>query len=61
LFPFSPLCGFIEGLSQERIVKDPDSAETHDSQKLSDLLVGLEGWHRTDSLFPLGDEPVLPL
>jgi hypothetical protein len=59
-FPFSPLCYFVEGLNQERVVRDPDSVETHSSQKLSDLLADLGGWHGTDSLFPLGPKPALP-
>jgi hypothetical protein len=60
-FQFFPLCGFIEGLSQERVVRDPDSAETHCSPKLSDLLAGLGGQNGTDGLFSLGAKPELPL
>jgi hypothetical protein len=36
-------------------------AETCGSKKLSDFLEGLGGWNETDSLFPLGAKPVLPL
>jgi hypothetical protein len=54
-----PLCGFIEGFGQEGVVRNPDLAETCDSPKLSDLLAGLGGQYGTDSLFPLGAEPVL--
>jgi hypothetical protein len=55
------LCGFIEQFGQKGIVRDPDSAKTHSSQKLSDLLVGLGVYHGTDKLFPLRDKSVLPL
>jgi hypothetical protein len=58
---FSPLCGFIQHFDLEGVVRDPDSAETCSSPKLSDLLVGLRGWDRTDSLSPLRAEPALPL
>jgi hypothetical protein len=47
------------GVGQEGVVRDPDSAETCRSQKLSDLPVGLGGWNGTDSLFPLGVKSVL--
>jgi hypothetical protein len=56
-----PTLCFIEEFGQEGVVRDPDSAETCSSPKLSDLLVGLRGWDRTDSLSPLRAEPALPL
>jgi hypothetical protein len=51
LFPFSPLCGFIEEFGQERAVRDPDTAETCSSQKLSDLPAGLKGLDGTACFF----------
>jgi hypothetical protein len=59
--PFFPLCGFIEGFGQEGVVRDPDSAETSHSPKLSELPASLKGWDETGSLFPVMGKPVLPL
>jgi hypothetical protein len=58
---FSSLCGFIEGLGQEGVVRYPDSTETYGSQKFSDLSAGLRGWDGINSLFPFRIEPALSL
>jgi hypothetical protein len=57
---FPLLFGFIEGFGQEGVVRDPDSAETCSSPKLSNVLAGLRGWDGTDSLIPLRAEPAFP-
>jgi hypothetical protein len=51
----------MEGSGQEKVVRDPDSAETCGSQKLSAWPLGLGGWNGTDRLFPLGAKPLLSL
>jgi hypothetical protein len=57
--PLSPFCSFIEWFGPEGVVRDPDSAETCSSQKLSNLPAGFRGWNGTYSLFLLRAEPAL--
>jgi hypothetical protein len=57
VFPFCPLCGFIEEFGQKGVVR----VQIWQKPAVPNLPEGLWGWNGTNTLFPLGAEHVLPL